>query len=111
MSLADAVFSLAMVVKTMSDDATDNVGTCKTLGNRIALIPRLLEQYPHIAELDDKFLETLFRALKDCHDILKEYGKKGSVSRFFQSGGIKKKLEDMDSLIGQCIGELSLCKI
>jgi hypothetical protein len=75
MSFVDAVFSLAVLVKGMSDDATDNVGMCKSLGNRVALIPRLLEQYPHIAELDDKFLMGLFEALKESRELIVQYGK------------------------------------
>ena len=105
MSFVDAVFSLAVLVKGMSDDATDNVGMCKSLGNRVALIPRLLEQYPHIAELDDKFLMGLFEALKESRELIVQYGKKGKVSRFFLSSGIKKKFDDLDARISQYIGK------
>ena len=105
MSLADAIVNLAVLVKKLSDDATENVGLCQLLGNRVELIPRLLEQFPHIKELDDKFLATLFQALKDSRDLISEYGKKGRMSRFFQSASIKKKFNDLDGLIGQCVGE------
>jgi hypothetical protein len=108
MSLADAVISLALLVKGLSDDAQDNVGMCKSLGNRAALIPRLLEQFPHIAELDDKFLITLFEALKDSRDLIAEYGKKGKMGRFFQASGMKKKFHDLDVLIGQCVGKCTV---
>mmetsp|Transcript_6708 Transcript_6708/g.11003 ORF Transcript_6708/g.11003 Transcript_6708/m.11003 type:complete len:2055 (+) Transcript_6708:122-6286(+) len=108
MSLVDAVLSLAIAVKGLSDDASDNVGLCKKLGNRVALIPRLLEKFPHFNELDEKLMAMVFKALKDSRELIVQYGKKGSVSRFFMASGIKKKFDDMDDLLGQCIDDLTL---
>lgn len=105
MSLIDAVVSLAVLVKGLSDDATDNIGMCKSLGDRVDLILRLVEQLPHPEKLDDKLVATLFETLKGCRSLLADYGKKGKMTRFFQSSGLKKKFTDLDTLLGQCVGE------
>ena len=105
MSLADAVISLAGLVKQLSDDATDNVGLCKSLGGRIEMIPRLLEKFPHMQNIDEQLLTKVFQTLKDSRDVITEYGKKGKMGRFFQSSSIKKKFNDLDALIGQCVGK------
>ena len=109
MELATTVISLAVAVKELSDMATENVTLCQSLGRRAELIPRMLEKFPDMTEIDDKILINLFDILKKSHDLISQYRKVGAIMRFLRAGSLKDRFNELEDAIAKSIDELSLC--
>jgi hypothetical protein len=108
MELANAVISLALVVKQQADDATENVALCQSLSSRAEMIPRLLDKFPDKSNLDEVLLSRIFEQLKSCHDLINQYRTKGAFMRFLKAGTMKNEFQDLENSLGKSIDDLTL---
>jgi serine/threonine protein kinase len=109
--ILNAVLMAAQLVKQTVEDASANTTTSKALRERIELVLRVLASYPHPQKLDDRMMGNLLRLLKESHAFVVSYKNYGKMSRVLNATSIKKRFDELDSLIGKALDDLTLCVV
>ena len=111
MSIVDVVtltFNLCLLIKQASDEAETNLEMCKSLSNRVQLIPRLIKQFHDINELDEVLIMKIYSYCQESHRLINKYRSASFMTRLFKANKAKGRFEKMEHDLSIVLDDLAL---